>query len=957
MFLRIIVFAFVTLSTHLVSAQLVLNEVSQGNSGNREYAEFVVVGTPTCANQCFDLRGWIIDDNNGFHATGSGTGIAAGCLRFRNIPQWACVPFGSIILVYNENEKNTSITLADDPTDANNDKVYIIPGNSSVLEGNPGLPSVANGPSYAGLTFTTPGTWNTVLMGNGDDAFHSVSPNNLNVPAFAVGWGNNTNNVDIYFSGSAGGKVFYNGNGTNTNPSLQANWISANVGAAETPGAPNNTANNNWIQSLRNQTFVNTPVYGSRAICILNGQSVTIGGQPRTTPGVYNDTLQAVNGCDSIVATTLKVSTPITFPIAVPPACDSFSYQGFVFKNDTVIRDTLKTSLGCDSVYRVATIQIKKSKRDTVVACINPGGSYFAAGNNQTNPGFYNDVFTAANGCDSVRVTDLRLIAPLVNNQNVQACNSYVFKGITYTTNAIARDTLKNTKGCDSVYTVLNIQISNVKRDTVKACIKNGGSYFAGGANQTTAGFYSDTFQLGNCDSIRVVDLKVITPTAQQQNVSGCGSVVFKGITYVTSTSVSDTFKTVLGCDSVYLQTNIQVKQNSASSKNVCINQGQTYFAGGANQSTSGSYNDIFTAANGCDSVVTTVLDVISISNQNAAVQGCDSVIFKGTTYRQNTIVNDTVFNSQGCITQIIATSIIISSKTTQTVEVCINSGGSYFAGGANQTTSGVYQDIFKNVAGCDSVVITDLTVVNFNVTNTNLSGCDSLTLNAKTYYQSTAFADTLRNAQGCVTDIANYNITINQSQYETVNACINPGESYFAGGANQTQSGIYFDTISLPGSCNTYKTTNLVLIVPTNDTLPLITATDSYEWNGDVYTNDTILKTIISSKQNCDSIFKIQPIKINKVLPYNIYMPNAFSPNDDGVNDLLVPLFTDNVVILDFKIFNRWGELVYSGTTGWDGYYKGAKQKPDAYVYTLKAQEKVSKKVEFLTGTITLVR
>ncbi|MDW8274446.1 MAG: hypothetical protein RMJ53_09480, partial [Chitinophagales bacterium] len=122
-------------------AQLVVNEISQGNAGSREFIEFVVIGTPTCSQPCFDLRGWIIDDNNGFHATGGGTGISAGCLRFRNIAQWACVPYGSIILIYNENDKNVNITLPDDPTDANNDKVYVLPGNSTLLEGNSSSPS------------------------------------------------------------------------------------------------------------------------------------------------------------------------------------------------------------------------------------------------------------------------------------------------------------------------------------------------------------------------------------------------------------------------------------------------------------------------------------------------------------------------------------------------------------------------------------------------------------------------------------------------------------------------------------------------------------------------------------------------------------------------------------------------------------------------------------------------
>jgi len=954
---RFIAIAVCLTIAQFLSAQLVLNEVSQGSTGSREYVEFVVAGTPSCASSCVDLRGWIIDDNNGFHATGNGTGIAAGCLRFRNIAQWACVPYGSIILIYNENDKNNSIALADDPTDANNDSVYVIPGNSTVLEGNANLPSVPNGPSYSSITFTSPGSWNYVLMGNSDDAFHSVSPADLANPHFALGWGNNTSNVNIYFSGTAGGKVFYNGNGTNNSPSLQANWVSASVAGNETPGAPNNVANANWIASLRAQSATAAPVYTNNAVCILNGESIVLAGQPRTTAGIYNDTLQAANGCDSIVSTTLRVSTPITFPISAPPACDSFVFQGMVFRNDTIVRDTLQTSLGCDSIYRVATIQIKHSKRDTVAACINPGGSYFAGGANQTVPGFYSDVYTAANGCDSVRVTNLKLVSPTTVSQTVQACGSYVFNGNTYTSNTIVSDTLQTLLGCDSIYAVLNIQITSVLRDTIQVCILSGDSYFAGGALRTTAGFYSDTFHVSSCDSIRVIALSVVAPSAQQQTVLGCASVVVNGITYTSNTVVTDTIQSVLGCDSVWMQFTIQVNQVAATVQNVCINQGQSYFAGGANQTTSGTYTDTLPAANGCDSVVSTVLDVITIANQNNLQQGCDSVVFNGVTYLQSTTVFDTLRNSAGCITQITATAIVVRTATEDTVYVCINSGGQYFAGGAMQTTAGLYRDNYVSNASCDSVVITNLSVVSFTSFDTTIAACDSLFFNGNMYYQSTQLADTLRNAGGCVTAVSTYRINIGNEKYDSVYVCINPGESYFAGGANQTASGTFIDTITSSNICNTYRITYLTLIVPLSDTLPLVTAIDAYDWNGETFTSDTLAQKVVLSKNGCDSIVRIQPIKINKVLPYNIYMPNVFSPNDDGVNDILLPLHTDNIEVLDFKIFNRWGELVYRGIEGWDGYFNGAKQKPDTYVYTLKAQEKVLKTVEFLTGSITLIR
>ena len=94
---------FVCLAALQAKCQLVINELSQGPSGTKEYVEFLVTGTVSCGGtNTVDLRGWIIDDNNSWHASGSGTGIATGHAKFDSIPQWANVKIGSLILVYND---------------------------------------------------------------------------------------------------------------------------------------------------------------------------------------------------------------------------------------------------------------------------------------------------------------------------------------------------------------------------------------------------------------------------------------------------------------------------------------------------------------------------------------------------------------------------------------------------------------------------------------------------------------------------------------------------------------------------------------------------------------------------------------------------------------------------------------------------------------------------------------
>ena len=91
------------------NAQIYVNEFSNGPSGtNQEFVELVVSnGIP---GSTVDIRGWIIDDNSGYWSCGVGWGIASGHLRFAQINNWRCVPTGSIILLYNDQNKHPLIT-------------------------------------------------------------------------------------------------------------------------------------------------------------------------------------------------------------------------------------------------------------------------------------------------------------------------------------------------------------------------------------------------------------------------------------------------------------------------------------------------------------------------------------------------------------------------------------------------------------------------------------------------------------------------------------------------------------------------------------------------------------------------------------------------------------------------------------------------------------------------------
>ena len=88
--------------------------------------------------------------------------------------------------------------------------------------------------------------------------------------------------------------------------------------------------------------------------------------------------------------------------------------------------------------------------------------------------------------------------------------------------------------------------------------------------------------------------------------------------------------------------------------------------------------------------------------------------------------------------------------------------------------------------------------------------------------------------------------------------------------------------------------------------------------------------------------------------------MPNAFTPNGDGLNEIFrIPPATTQK-IKSFSVFDRWGELVFRTTdsgAGWDGTFNGQKQPPGTYIWQIQYLDEFSNKVEWAKGTVELVR
>lgn len=88
--------------------------------------------------------------------------------------------------------------------------------------------------------------------------------------------------------------------------------------------------------------------------------------------------------------------------------------------------------------------------------------------------------------------------------------------------------------------------------------------------------------------------------------------------------------------------------------------------------------------------------------------------------------------------------------------------------------------------------------------------------------------------------------------------------------------------------------------------------------------------------------------------------VPTAFTPNNDGKNDYLYPLNAIKAEQLDFKVFNRWGQLVFQTKNwkqGWDGTVRGIPQGASVYVWYLSYTDRDTKERRQMKGTAALVR
>jgi len=139
-----------------------------------------------------------------------------------------------------------------------------------------------------------------------------------------------------------------------------------------------------------------------------------------------------------------------------------------------------------------------------------------------------------------------------------------------------------------------------------------------------------------------------------------------------------------------------------------------------------------------------------------------------------------------------------------------------------------------------------------------------------------------------------------------------------------------------------------------------------NFQWsNGEV--NPTIEISpdhtmMIGVEGNLDGCSNFQEIEIFVKIPLtdcHIYLPNSFTPNGDGLNDIFIP-YLDNAEIVSFSIYNRWGQLIFTSNNsliGWDGTFNGEQCVEGVYSYMVRYTQADTGALKQKYGSVSLIR
>ncbi|MBI2281997.1 MAG: gliding motility-associated C-terminal domain-containing protein, partial [Bacteroidetes bacterium] len=322
----------------------------------------------------------------------------------------------------------------------------------------------------------------------------------------------------------------------------------------------------------------------------------------------------------------------------------------------------------------------------------------------------------------------------------------------------------------------------------------------------------------------------------------------------------------------------------------------------------------------GCDSVITLNLTINNATTSTDVQTACDTYTWiDGNTYTSNNnTATHTLINSVGC-DSVITLNLTINNATTSTDVQTACDTYTWIDGNTYTSNNNTATHTLINSVGCDSVITLNLTINNATTSTDVQTACDTYTWidgNIYTSNNNTA-THTLINSVGC-DSVITLNLTINTGV--TAMLDVTPSSGFMP-----------LDVVFSNGS-----SPSLVYLWDFGDGT---TISSVFESNHTYTSLGNFLATLIVTDGTCFDtatvIIEVQGIS-------SILIPNVFTPNGDGSNDVFIVDGT-NLESVEAEIFNRWGLKMYSWNQvngSWNGRTTSGTEVPDGtYFYIIKAK------------------
>lgn len=183
-------------------------------------------------------------------------------------------------------------------------------------------------------------------------------------------------------------------------------------------------------------------------------------------------------------------------------------------------------------------------------------------------------------------------------------------------------------------------------------------------------------------------------------------------------------------------------------------------------------------------------------------------------------------------------------------------------------------------------------------------------------------------------------------------------GESYPFGSARLSRAGSYIDTFKTVNNCDSIVPLRLEVVGQQLDSVRgRIFPGESFQVGHLAFRTAGRHLATLSSRLGCDSLVYLE------LDYYRLFIPNVFSPNNDGINDSFNVLGGEDLrEVRRLQVFDRWGALIYDGDmaneeqAGWDGNYRGQPAAHGIYTYVATVTMDDGRSRQF-SGAVTLLR